>query len=69
MNLGGLLQGLANIGGILCTFATLVLFAQGKLTDSAGARGEGMMIGRALAAVAFYAAAVFIGTQDLTISA
>ena len=61
MNLGGLLQGLANIGGILCTFATLVLFAQGKLTDSAGARGEGMMIG--------YAAAVFIGTQDLTISA
>lgn len=46
-----------------------MLFAQGKLTDSAGARGEGMMIGCALAAVAFYAAAAFIGTQNLTISA
>lgn len=69
MNLGGLLQGLANIGGVLCTFATLVLFAQGKLTDSAGARGEGMMVGCALAAVAFFAASVYIGSQNLTITA
>ena len=40
----------------------------GKIHDSAG-DWQIPLLGCALAAVAFYAAAVFIGTQDLTISA
>jgi MFS family permease len=68
MDLKGLLSGVATIGAILCTFAAVVLFAMGKLSDTQGARGEAMMIGCAIAAVAFAAAATYINSQNLVIS-
>ena len=68
MDLQSLLSGVATIGGVLCTFAAIVLFAMGKLSDTQGARGEAMMIGCAMAAVAMYAAAAYINTQNLVIS-
>lgn len=63
-NLPQLLQTVANTGAILCTFAAIVLFAMGKLSDTQGARGEAMMIGCAMAAVAFFAASAYIATQS-----
>lgn len=60
--LTGALSTICVAGGILCVFAALVLFALGKVGDSNGARGEGMMVGLALAAVAFFIASVFINT-------
>lgn len=68
MQLGPLLQQVSIMAGVLCTFATLFLFGFGKLSDTQGGRGEAVMIGTAVAAVAFYGAAAFIATQDLTIS-
>lgn len=62
------LGNIASAGGFLCIFAALVLFAMGKLGDGNGARGEGMMVGLALAAIAFFAAALFIGGVDFTIT-
>lgn len=67
MDLKSLLSGVATIGAILCTFAAIILFAMGKLSDTQGARGEAMMIGCAMAAVAMAAAAAFINTQSLSI--
>lgn len=66
--LKGTLSNIASAGGFLCIFAALVLFAMGKLGDGNGARGEGMMVGLALAAVAFFAAALFIGNVDFKIA-
>ena len=60
--LTGALSTIATAGGILCIFAALVLFALGKVGDGNGARGEGMMVGLALAGVAFFIASVFINT-------
>lgn len=60
--LTGALSTICVAGGILCVFASLVLFALGKVGDGNSARGEGMMVGLALAAVAFFIASVFINT-------
>ena len=67
MNINTLLQNVCTAGGILCTFAAIVLFALGKLTDTQGARGEAMMIGCAMAAVAFGAARVYIQANPVTV--
>lgn len=63
-----LLTNICGIGTILCIFAALILFAAGKLSDSLGARGEGMMIGCIIAAAAFAAAGAYISTQNLSIT-
>lgn len=56
------LSTIATAGGILCIFAALVLFALSKVGDSGSARGEGAMVGLALAGVAFFIASAFIKT-------
>lgn len=68
MDLKGLLSGIAIVMGVLCTFAALILYGAGKISDqSSGGVGEGKMIACAVAAVACYGAATWILTQDLTI--
>lgn len=67
MEIKGLLVGIATVAGVLCTFGALMLFAMSKLNDTQGGRGEGAMIGCALAAAACYGAAVFINGQNLNV--
>lgn len=68
MDLKTLLVGIATIAGVLCTFATFILYGMSKIGEqSGGGVGEGKMIGCAIAAIACYGAAAYIGTQDLTI--
>lgn len=67
MDLKGLLAGIATTLGVLCTFAALILFAMSKINDSQGGRAEGFMIGCVIAAIAAYAAAGWIATQNLEI--
>lgn len=68
MDLKGILAGIATVIGILCAFATLILFAMGKLGDQAsGGAGEAKMVACATAAVAAFGAAAYISTQDLNI--
>lgn len=67
MDLKTLLQSMATIMAALFTFATLILFAMGKINDTQGGRGEAMMISCALGAIACAAAAAYIAAQNLTI--
>lgn len=67
MDLKSLLVSIATIAGILCTFATLFLYGFSRIGDGGNGRSESIMIGTAVAAVAFYGAAAYIATQNLTI--
>lgn len=68
MDLKALLIGIATIGGILLTFAAIFLYGVSKVSDNASGQSEGKMMGCAIGAVACYAAAGYIATQNLTIT-
>lgn len=68
MDLKSLLMGIATMMAILLTFATLILYAMGKINDTGGGKGEAAMISCAVAAIACYAAAAYIATQNLSIA-
>lgn len=63
-----LLAGIATVMGVLCAFAALILYAMGKINDTQGGRGEGMMIGCIVASIACLGAAAFIQSQNLDIA-
>lgn len=67
-DLKNILSGLALAMASLCFFAALILYAMGKINDTQGGRGEGMLIGLVCACIACLAAAAFIQTQDLNIN-
>lgn len=68
MDLNALLTGIGTVMGTLCGFGALILYAMGKINDTQGGRGEGMMIGLVCAAAACYAAAAYISTANLNIT-
>ena len=68
MDLKTLLSSLALVMGILFTFAALILYAAGKVSDQAsGGQGEAKLVACVTAAIACYGAAGWIMTQNLNI--
>lgn len=68
MNLNSLLSGICGIMGTLCIIGAAMLYAMGKINDTQGGRGEGMLIGLVCAAAACFAGAAFASTACLNIS-
>ncbi len=68
LNLSELLAGIATIIAVICVFAALVLYAMTRFGDQGTGRSEGMLVGFVIGAAAAAAAAVFISTQNLTLT-
>lgn len=68
MDLKTILVGFATVVASICIFAALVLYAMSKIGENnGGGVSEAKMLGLGIAGVAATAAAIYIGTQDLTI--
>lgn len=65
----GVLQFICGAAGSLAGIAALIIYGTGKLSpESQTGTADARLVGCIIAAVAFFAAAVFCGTLDLSYS-